>query len=52
MMCCVRCMQEEIFGPVVCIVPFDAEEEVVQRVNSTRLAIQRRRWCSLSTAPG
>ena len=23
-----RCMQEEIFGPVTCIVPFDTEEEV------------------------
>ena len=23
-----RCMQEEIFGPVVCIAPFDTEEEV------------------------
>ena len=23
-----RLMQEEIFGPVVCIVPFDTEEEV------------------------
>ncbi|UYV72121.1 hypothetical protein LAZ67_9001875 [Cordylochernes scorpioides] len=26
-------MQEEIFGPVTCIVPFDTEESVVQRVN-------------------
>ena len=23
-----RCMREEIFGPVTCIVPFDTEEEV------------------------
>ena len=23
-----RCMQEEIFGPVTCIVPFDTQDEV------------------------
>jgi hypothetical protein len=23
-----RCLREEIFGPVICVVPFDTEEEV------------------------
>lgn len=27
-------MQEEIFGPVVCVSPFDSEEEVIQRANN------------------
>jgi acyl-CoA reductase-like NAD-dependent aldehyde dehydrogenase len=31
-----RCMQEEIFGPVVCVSPFQEEEEVINRVNNTR----------------
>jgi acyl-CoA reductase-like NAD-dependent aldehyde dehydrogenase len=31
-----RCMQEEIFGPVVCVTPFATEEEVIKRVNNTR----------------
>ena len=30
-----RCMQEELFGPVTCVTPFDAEEEVIKRVNDT-----------------
>ncbi|KAF8386566.1 alh-10 [Pristionchus pacificus] len=30
-----RCMKEEIFGPVVCIVPFETNEEVIKRANST-----------------
>ena len=29
-------MQEEIFGPVVCVTTFDTEEEVIKRVNNTR----------------
>lgn len=28
------CMQEEIFGPVVCVTPFDTEEEVIERANN------------------
>ncbi|KAG5846437.1 hypothetical protein ANANG_G00114960 [Anguilla anguilla] len=31
-----RCMQEEIFGPVTCVVPFDGEAEVVRRANGAR----------------
>ncbi|HEY9793120.1 MAG TPA: aldehyde dehydrogenase [Candidatus Obscuribacterales bacterium] len=30
-----RCLQEEIFGPVLPIVPFKTEEEVIDMVNST-----------------
>lgn len=29
-----RCMKEEIFGPVVCVAPFEYEEEVVGMVNA------------------
>ena len=28
-------VREEIFGPVMCILPFDSEEEVVKRANDT-----------------
>ena len=31
------CMQEEIFGPVVCVAPFDAEEEVIRRANQVTI---------------
>ncbi len=31
-----RCMQEEIFGPVVCLTPFAGEDEVVQRANNVK----------------
>ena len=27
--------QEEIFGPVVCLIPFEGEEEVIKMANST-----------------
>lgn len=30
-----RCNQEEIFGPVISIAPFDTEEEAIQLANST-----------------
>lgn len=29
------CVKEEIFGPVMSILPFDTEEEVLGRANST-----------------
>ena len=31
--------QEEIFGPVVCIIPFESEEEVISIANSTRYGL-------------
>ena len=30
-----RIVQEEIFGPVMAILPFDSEEEVIRRANNT-----------------
>jgi acyl-CoA reductase-like NAD-dependent aldehyde dehydrogenase len=30
-----RMVREEVFGPVMCILPFDTEEEVVARANDT-----------------
>ncbi|XP_073252148.1 2-aminomuconic semialdehyde dehydrogenase-like [Porites lutea] len=34
-----RCMQEEIFGPVVAIVPFETEEEVIKRANGVQYGL-------------
>ena len=31
--------QEEIFGPVVCIMPFDSEAQVIEMANSTRYGL-------------
>lgn len=29
------CVKEEIFGPVMSVLPFDTEEEVIKRANNT-----------------
>ncbi|CAF1116327.1 unnamed protein product [Adineta steineri] len=34
-----KLMTEEIFGPVVCIVPFDTEDEAIERANSTQYGL-------------
>jgi len=34
-----KLMTEEIFGPVVCIVPFDNEDEVIKRVNDIQYGL-------------
>ena len=34
-----RIFQEEIFGPVVCVTPFDSEEEAVMLANATRYGL-------------
>ncbi|KAK2560208.1 2-aminomuconic semialdehyde dehydrogenase [Acropora cervicornis] len=39
-----RCMQEEIFGPVVSIVPFDSEEEVIKRANGVKYGLAAVVW--------
>nr|AVR59247.1 aldehyde dehydrogenase 8 member A1 [Platynereis dumerilii] len=39
-----RLMQEEIFGPVVCIVPFQTEEEVIQRANNVKYGLSASVW--------
>ncbi|WP_299562417.1 aldehyde dehydrogenase family protein [uncultured Mycolicibacterium sp.] len=36
--------REEIFGPVVCVMPFDTEEEVVARVNDTQYGLAGSVW--------
>jgi aminomuconate-semialdehyde/2-hydroxymuconate-6-semialdehyde dehydrogenase len=39
-----RTNQEEIFGPVVTIMPFDTEEEVLQYANSTQYGLASVLW--------
>ncbi len=39
-----RIMQDEIFGPVVCIMPFDTEEEAVQIANNSRYGLSGSLW--------
>ena len=39
-----RTNQEEIFGPVVTIMPFDTEEEVIQYANSTAYGLSATLW--------
>ncbi|XP_008944977.1 PREDICTED: aldehyde dehydrogenase family 8 member A1 isoform X2 [Merops nubicus] len=40
------CMQEEIFGPVTCVVAFDTEEEVIERANSVKYGLAATVWSS------
>jgi acyl-CoA reductase-like NAD-dependent aldehyde dehydrogenase len=37
-------MQEEIFGPVVCVTSFRDEEEVIERANNTRYGLAATIW--------
>ena len=39
-----RVMQEEIFGPVVTLTPFDTEDEVVEYANSVRYGLSCSLW--------
>ncbi|XP_019632799.1 PREDICTED: aldehyde dehydrogenase family 8 member A1-like [Branchiostoma belcheri] len=39
-----RCMQEEIFGPVTCVVPFDTEDEVIIRANNVKYGLSASLW--------
>jgi aminomuconate-semialdehyde/2-hydroxymuconate-6-semialdehyde dehydrogenase len=41
-----RTNQEEIFGPVVTIMPFDTEEEVLMMANSTKYGLASSVWTS------
>ena len=46
-----RIAQEEIFGPVVCAIPFDTQEEAVHVANNTRYGLAGAVWTSsLQTA--
>ncbi|XP_043818999.1 2-aminomuconic semialdehyde dehydrogenase [Dromiciops gliroides] len=38
------CMKEEIFGPVVCVVAFDTEEEVIERANNVKYGLAATIW--------
>ncbi len=42
--CDCRVLQEEIFGPVVTITPFDGEEEALRFANSTRYGLSATVW--------
>lgn len=39
-----RVAQEEIFGPVVCVIPFDTEEEAVRLANDTPYGLSGSVW--------
>ncbi|XP_063079192.1 2-aminomuconic semialdehyde dehydrogenase [Engraulis encrasicolus] len=39
-----RVMQDEIFGPVTCLTPFDLEEEAVARANGVRYGLAATVW--------
>ena len=39
-----RIFQEEIFGPVVCVTPFDSDEEAVALANATRYGLAAYVW--------
>lgn len=39
-----RCVKEEIFGPVVAILPFDSEEEVLAKANDTNYGLGATLW--------
>ncbi|XP_045165226.2 2-aminomuconic semialdehyde dehydrogenase-like [Mercenaria mercenaria] len=39
-----RLMTEEIFGPVVCIVPFDTTDEVIERANAVKYGLAATVW--------
>ena len=42
--CDCRVLQEEIFGPVVTIAPFDDEEQAIAFANSTRYGLSASVW--------
>jgi acyl-CoA reductase-like NAD-dependent aldehyde dehydrogenase len=39
-----RVAQEEIFGPVVCVIPFDTEEEVIRLANESPYGLSGSIW--------
>jgi acyl-CoA reductase-like NAD-dependent aldehyde dehydrogenase len=36
--------QEEIFGPVACVIPFDTEEEAIRLANETEYGLSGSIW--------
>jgi 5-carboxymethyl-2-hydroxymuconic-semialdehyde dehydrogenase len=46
-----RIFQEEVFGPVVCVTPFDSEQEAIALANDTRYGLAAYIWtCDLRRA--
>jgi 5-carboxymethyl-2-hydroxymuconic-semialdehyde dehydrogenase len=41
-----RIFQEEIFGPVACVTPFESEQEAVELANATRYGLAAYLWTS------
>jgi 5-carboxymethyl-2-hydroxymuconic-semialdehyde dehydrogenase len=41
-----RIFQEEIFGPVVCVTPFESEEEAITLANATKYGLAAYLWTS------
>ncbi len=39
-----RVAQEEIFGPVACVIPFDSEEEAIRMANDSRYGLSGSVW--------
>ena len=39
-----RCWREEIFGPVVCVTPFDDEEKMIREVNASPFGLSGSLW--------
>ncbi|MCM3440267.1 aldehyde dehydrogenase [Metabacillus halosaccharovorans] len=39
-----RCVREEIFGPVVTVIPFDLEDEVIAQVNDSHYGLSASIW--------
>jgi acyl-CoA reductase-like NAD-dependent aldehyde dehydrogenase len=39
-----RIIEEEIFGPVLCLMPFDSEEEAVQLANGSEYGLSAEIW--------
>ncbi|RSL29472.1 aldehyde dehydrogenase [Salibacterium salarium] len=39
-----RCVREEIFGPVVTVIPFDLEDEVIGQVNDSHYGLSASIW--------
>jgi 5-carboxymethyl-2-hydroxymuconic-semialdehyde dehydrogenase len=44
-----RIFQEEIFGPVVCVTPFESEDEAIRLANGTRYGLAAYIWTSSLT---
>jgi 5-carboxymethyl-2-hydroxymuconic-semialdehyde dehydrogenase len=44
-----RIFQEEIFGPVVCVTPFDSDDDAIELANDTRYGLAAYIWTSSLT---